>query len=220
VRGEAGEDRPQLEISHITLLLGCAGPVWLFATLCTQRLRLGQYSTGGMLVGTTAICEASGVAKEGAITSLSRGTTLLLSVLPYVGILTLGIGDAAAAVVGKLFGRLRWSAVLRALGARGMEDNYRTIEGSLACFVSMSAASWWVLHSQYHSIAAQASAVGWQITNSDDVFVAAVRVVQLSLLLVTLVEAFTTANDNIVLPILLSLLLMLAARYSFNGCCS
>jgi dolichol kinase len=53
------------------------------------------------------------------------------TVLSLWGVLCLGIGDAAGAVVGVYFGRHYWSAL-----------NRRTIEGSLAMLASMSLPCW------------------------------------------------------------------------------
>ena len=48
-----------------------------------------------------------------------------VSIMPYIGILSLGIGDAAGAIYGSLFGKTSWP------------ESRRTVEGSLAMLVSM-----------------------------------------------------------------------------------
>jgi hypothetical protein len=212
------DNRPRLELSHISLLLGCAGPVWTYVALCEQ-LQLADHpcatedtmglQRGMAPVGGTECSEAIDMT-----TGFPTSSMLLLSLLPYVGILTLGIGDAAAAVVGKLFGRLRWSTVLCMVGLRGLENNHRTVEGSLACFVSVSVASLWALHAQCDSINATAGDTDrlLKVSSTGVVSVTVICVVLLCLLIITMAEAFTTANDNIVLPVGLSLLVMLSAH--------
>jgi dolichol kinase len=55
----------------------------------------------------------------------SNSTTTIFRLLPHVGILVLGVGDAAGAVVGVYWGRHHWP------------QSRRTMEGSLAMFVTM-----------------------------------------------------------------------------------
>jgi hypothetical protein len=52
-------------------------------------------------------------------------------VLPYTGILVLGIGDALASVVGKRLGRYRWSATTQ-----------KTLEGSAALVCAVVGCAW------------------------------------------------------------------------------
>jgi hypothetical protein len=147
--------RNNVEWSHTSLLLGCAGPVWLFASLISNR---------------HTDC-ASGIANPGAF---AGAIEVAICLLPFAGLLTLGVGDAAAAVVGKLYGRYRWCTVacyadgsssggggsssgncISISGGSGSKDRYsgsgsgsgsggnssssggRTVEGSVACFVTM-----------------------------------------------------------------------------------
>lgn len=51
--------------------------------------------------------------------------------LPYLGLITVGIGDAAAAIVGSKFGRRRW--------VQSSAHNKRTLEGTLGGSVAMYA---------------------------------------------------------------------------------
>lgn len=46
--------------------------------------------------------------------------------LPFLGLVTVGIGDAVAAIVGSKCGRWRW-----------VEGNSRTVEGTVGGFLSM-----------------------------------------------------------------------------------
>ena len=88
------------------------------------------------------------------------GTVMLLR---YWGILCLGVGDAAAAVVGKTYGRFRWGR------------NGRTLEGSLAMWISMIATGGLVVDQ-------------WSLLLETTT-------------IATILEAFTTQTDNLVLPL-------------------
>ena len=59
------------------------------------------------------------------------GTDSPSQLLQYTGILVLGVGDALASIVGKRFGRHRWTATTP-----------KTIEGSLTFAVSVAACAW------------------------------------------------------------------------------
>lgn len=54
---------------------------------------------------------------------------LICQLLPYLGLVTVGIGDAMAAIIGSKYGRHRWVA--------SSVENKRTVEGTLAGCVSM-----------------------------------------------------------------------------------
>ena len=88
----------------------------------------------------------------------------------------LGVGDAAAAVVGRWVGKHKWP------GSR------RTLEGSLAFFLSSVGAVGWV----------GGTAGGW-------------KDVGLACGLLSLLEAFTGQIDNLVLPVYAVALLNCAA---------
>jgi dolichol kinase len=78
-------------ITHISLLCGCAMPLWihLFYPRC--------------------------------------------SLTPFLGIICVGVGDAAGAIVGTFYGKHKWP------------DSRRTIEGSVAMLISMSIVTIWLL---------------------------------------------------------------------------
>lgn len=180
-----------LEMSHISLLLGCAAPVWLFALMVGQSSPIVQGNVEH--------------------NDVKIGRILLLCVVPYAGLLTLGIGDACAAIVGKLYGTHRW------YGREGQNScNTRTIEGSVACFVSMLCAVTVLVYSQYismqHMLVQQNSGDG--AVPSFVVFMCTPSGVILSigivvtLFLTTAAEAVTTENDNILLPMYMIILLL------------
>ena len=87
-----------LAITHITLIVGCAMPLWV-----TQ------------------------------IVNVTDESNLLVHLLPFVGVLVLGIGDSAGAIAGIKFGSHPWPG-----------GSSRTLEGSLCMFVSMFALLYFV----------------------------------------------------------------------------
>jgi dolichol kinase len=128
-------------LSHISLLVGCACPVW-FATL------IGN--------------EACGL------------TELLLS---FTGLITVGVGDSAAAIIGSIIGRRRWGG------------SSKTKEGSIAAFTTIVCAMWWLC-----------SFTGTSFSGTSIILLGA------KIILVTLAEVFVDSNDNISLPVYLIML--------------
>lgn len=84
------KDDPELIVSHMFLILGCATPLWI-----------SEWASD----------------REAAKLFLSQW-----------GVLCLGIGDAAGAVIGSWYGKRQWG------------QNRRTIEGSLAMWASVTLA--------------------------------------------------------------------------------
>lgn len=80
-----------LAITHITLIVGCAMPLWMYQTV-----------------------------------NVTDDSSVLVHLVPYLGVLVLGIGDSAGAIAGITFGRHHWPGA-----------SSRTLEGSLCMFVSM-----------------------------------------------------------------------------------
>ncbi|WVR05441.1 hypothetical protein IAU60_002457 [Kwoniella sp. DSM 27419] len=91
-------------------------------------------------------------------------------ILSYFGVLSLGVGDALASIVGRRIGRVRWST------ASG-----KTVEGSIAFLVSMLLCSGllWLL-----GLVEPFNPVPYTIATT----------------LATLLEAFSAQNDNLILP--------------------
>jgi dolichol kinase len=112
-----------------------------------------------------------------SINSNSNRNILLL--LPQWGVLCLGVGDAMGAIVGKGFGRHQWG------------KNRRTVEGSLAMWVSMMA----IIGTCWFFGAAGRRDCWWAL-------VAATT-------FATVLEAFTLQMDNLVLPLAGSAVLLL-----------
>ena len=94
------------------------------------------------------------------------------------GVWVLGIGDAMGAIIGKSFGRYKWGS------------NSRTIEGSMAMFLSLCIScmitTLYISKTTMHADEAQG------------VYFVALWLP--AVLFVTLIEAFTSQIDNIVLP--------------------
>ena len=89
------------------------------------------------------------------------------------GVLTLGVGDAMGAVVGTTVGRIRWGYG-------------RTVEGSLAMWLSMMFACYLILH---------------LLAVSKEQAQELLPVCALAVTLLTLLEAFTLQLDNLILPL-------------------
>lgn len=81
------------------------------------------------------------------------------------GTLCLGVGDAMAAVIGKTYGRIRWG------------KNRRTVEGSMAMWMSMITAGSFLVTRDQWSLLLEATT------------------------LATILEAYTTDMDNLILPL-------------------
>ena len=142
-----------LAVTHIALVAGCAFPLWIDQFL--------QYATINR-------------SKDGLS---SPSLDLLLKLLPFLGVLVLGIGDSAGAVGGMHVGRHRWPG-----------GSSRTLEGSFCMFLSMMLVIFGI-----GSLHRSSSIMEFAI------FCAFGAGVPLGI--VTLIEASTTQIDNLCLPI-------------------
>lgn len=108
--------------------------------------------------------------------SIVDGTTSTPSslLLAEFGVIVIGVGDAMGAVVGKAVGKRQWGG------------NRRTLEGSLAMWLSMILAGWMTCHSSAN-------------------FLALLTATTFS----TTLEAFTLQLDNLVLPLAGSSIILL-----------
>jgi len=113
--------------------------------------------------------------------NIFNGSTILI-LFPYIGIVTVGTGDAFGAIIGSSFG----SVLL-------CKETKRTIEGSCAVFVSIL--SFLVLL----IFVLNKSLLTWFILG---------KMIVLTLITTT-VEAFTQDNDNIMLPLIGSTVLLI-----------
>jgi dolichol kinase len=89
---------------NMCLILGCAAPLWI-----------------------SKCCSNYGITNSNNMET----RTNLLFLLPQWGVLSLGVGDAVGAIVGKGFGRHWWG------------KNQEMLEGSLAMWVSIMAIGGW-----------------------------------------------------------------------------
>lgn len=203
VHGQNGADGSShgavdgVETAHISLLVGSASSIWFYAALCMRP----------------------SVTQKSLHTASSR-EWLLLSLLPHLGLISIGIGDACAAIAGSLYGKRRWRSHLTdwLLHARGGDESTclsaRTYLGSGACFASMLSVSvlLLVLHHNYYGNHIVAYAEHWFNATDGTIVLTAVT---FTLLMTTLAEAFTQENDNIILPLYCMILFSAIVR-----CCS
>ncbi|KAL3428255.1 phosphatidate cytidylyltransferase [Phlyctema vagabunda] len=143
-------------ISHIFLLIGCAIPLWL---------SLGSLPRAG----------------KGALVGWEVPTRELSMVS---GVICVGLGDAAASLIGRRFGRRKW-----------LWGGGKSIEGSVAfatavCIALLLAKGWLRIG-------------GWPANNADPWFMTAWKAV-VAASVASLTEAVLTGgNDNVVVPIVL-----------------
>lgn len=134
-------DSEILIISHFSLLLGCATPIWMSGHISDRPLA------------------------------------------PFAGILSLGIGDTMASLVGHKYGVLRWS-----------KGGKKTIEGTAAGITSMLLACLFLL-----------PPLAWTgFTSSQDWLSLVIAVI-----LAGMLEAYTTQLDNAFIPLIFYSLLCL-----------
>lgn len=130
------------------------------------------------------------------------------------GILSLGFGDAAASLVGKRFGRCHWPGTKK------------TVEGTLAFIIAVCISSSMIIYgsaligvddaSRY---VASANRLEWSkysfvVTLTGNIYLGHLHFVPLSLnsfhFIVALLEAFSTQNDNIIIPLYMYALVVLS----------
>jgi dolichol kinase len=160
---DAFAKRGGIVVSHITLVFGCACPLWVY--------QLMQYHTN-----------AKKLLKQAQLECISAAWQLI-SVMPYIGVITLGVGDSAGAVGGlSMTSPTRWPG-----------GSSRTLGGSFCMLLSMTFAA-----SSY------AFMVGLEPVHYT-------RRIVLLLLVSTLVEASTKQIDNLCLPLTGTTFLILMA---------
>lgn len=155
--------------AHLYLLLGCAMPILL------------------LVLWETVICENAKVQNN-----LFWFLPLFLRhapFLPHLGWIVVGVGDSAAAIIGKRYGKHTWL------------DSKRTVEGSLAMLLSTIVAALCTLQFMPSHFTAAS------LTKMD-----ALVPVLFTLIATTLLEAVTSKNDNLILPIFASALYMAIIR--------
>jgi len=86
-------------VTHLALILGCAMPLWIH--------------------------QVAHAPQSAANSNHNPDSEDMDCIVPFLGIIVLGIGDAAGALCGSMFGNTRWPM------------SKRTVEGSVAMFLSM-----------------------------------------------------------------------------------
>eukprot|EP00198_Chlamydomonas_reinhardtii_P014488 XP_022234940.1 LOW QUALITY PROTEIN: predicted protein [Chlamydomonas reinhardtii] len=180
-------DSGPVYVTHFTLLLGIAVPVWLSESVCgaaAGAMMAGLYGPEAAAPMTEVGAAAAGVAGAGAA---GAGAGVLLSaaaarmlpscrtLLGLSGLVSLGSGDTAAACVGFLLGRRR-------LFRGGKKTWEGTASGAAAMLASWRVVVWWM-------------DVGWALGWSAWVRLAGVTAG------VALLEAVTGQLDNVVVPL-------------------
>lgn len=140
---------------HISLLIGCVHPLWVHQLL--------QYETTSKSLFTQSDCEP-------------------INLLPYIGVITLGMGDFVGGLGGLTFlSPTRWPG-----------GSLQTLDGSFCMFLSMIC-----------SIGSFLTLLVWNHLN--------IQAFVLTLTLLTLTEASTRQINSLCLPVVASTFLILMA---------
>jgi dolichol kinase len=103
---------------------------------------------------------------------------MISTILPHLGWISIGIGESMGAIIGTYFGKNKW------------KGRSRTLEGSLSMLVSMIVSLTLVIYTSSYFVNAY--------------FVSVI----VASTLTTLMEAWTSENDNLLLPLHYSALLV------------
>ena len=160
------ENKDQFILTHVGLVSGCALPLWLHQSIFALDSNL-------------------------FLDRIMFVTKMEYTLLPFVGIISLGVGDAAGAIIGTLFGRTLWS-----------KQSKRTIEGSLGMFLSM---------------VVSCILLGWYCNTFNTLTSQSLELqeyfgVWICLIIMTLMEACTDQIDNLCLPFIGSISFLLSLK--------
>jgi len=167
------ENESDFLMTHVSLVAGCGLPLWLKHSLFSPSVNNNNYSgiEGDHLKMMMIIVEEF--------------------LLPYFGLIVLGVGDAAGAIIGTLYGKTKWTRLSK-----------RSVEGSVGMFVSMLLSSLLLIgvllllltsHEELMNLAKNENWL-WLIP-SISYFLSP------PLLICTVFEACTAQIDNICLPL-------------------
>ena len=231
-----------LVCTHIYLLLGCALPTWVtvdlsrggppppksssapsaaFPPAFPPPFAPPSASGAGAGAGASAAAAVSLGGGANAAAQFYYSRLLLQSLVPFAGIVTLGIGDSAAALVGLRFGKTKWpggsrkslegtlamvAAVLFALAAGVWLGARAGFSGDGYNDDALTVGVWQAAMKDAHRGRGGTGANG---TGTGFVLLAAAEVVAATVLCAVL-EAVTDQIDNLVLPLHFAALLMLA----------
>jgi dolichol kinase len=152
---------------------------------------------GGIVVSHMALivgCAAPlWIANAAYNTSSSDDDAMVIALLGLLGVICLGVGDAVGALVGRYYGRQRsW------FGRQG-----RTLEGSMAMLVSM------ILFAYSLTLALRwITMADNKLNNNNNIMTTILP----SLIFMTILEAYTTQIDNLILPLAGSTMVLLSLQ--------
>jgi len=109
--------------THIALIIGCAVPLWFHHLL--SIMYQNNTIVNESVSASTCVSASTSTCSTHEHMNIYIRFTSTLSIMPYLGIIILGIGDAVGAIYGSCYGRRNWP------------KSKRTIEGSIAMIVSM-----------------------------------------------------------------------------------
>ena len=175
-----------IEFARVSIVVTGKLPPFLAGTFSFLDLFLKDQrseDSAGIVLDHVTLLVACALPVWIAIGSPPRSDTELnlpldMPLLPFLGCLSVGVGDAVGAVAGINFGRWKWS-----------EASGRSLEGSLAAFISMVVVGALVLEAVAFMNPAKFNWSG------------EMAVGVLTAVFVTVVEAVTSKNDNIVLAL-------------------
>ena len=190
---DARDKDRQLALTQIQLLVACALPVWLAAYTFDSS--------------------------SSSRSSSSSSSSFLLSaassppIIAHLGWVVVGVGDGMAAVIGKTYGRHRWpesrsDKVKVSNGSNGSNGSGRTLEGSLAAWISSMFAAVIMLYYYHHMN--NMNNMDSNSKNNDNSSTMTLtsfdwkefRRVTLAITAATYSEACTYDADNVILPII------------------
>ena len=154
--------RGPVVVSHIFLLVGCAVPLWLSL--------------------------AARATPAGATTAADRWAAAVPCDVDMVaGVVCVGLGDAAASLVGRRVGRRKWVWV----GGKSLEGS-AAFAGAVVA--GLAGGKWWAVRGGW-VVVEEASAVLWAMWG--------LRAAACALVAALLEAVLTGANDNVVVPVAL-----------------
>ena len=170
-------DRGLLLVSHFSLLLGMAAPVWLsLAFLPPSSCNRGAPAAGRLLGAEPGMCAAQG--RE----QCSWQPQEVVPAFAFAGIVILGAGDSAASALGRRLGRTK------VLGTQKTVEG--TLGGTAASLLTWAAVGW-----------ACSCVAGWGLPGGSGQPLVSWGAVAGASLASCLLEVSTTQLDNIFLPL-------------------
>ena len=148
-----------------------------------------------LIVGCAAPLWIASAATPAISPSKKQSSSLFHVILSLLGVICLGVGDAVGALVGRYYGRQRpwW-------GRQG-----RTLEGSVSMLVSM------ILSTHVLTLAVRRI-----LLSETDSSQSLMTTIMPSLIFMTILEAYTTQIDNLVLPLAGSAVFLLSSQQQYQ----